>query len=337
MQRRVGAVRWGIAILLGAGIVINYFDRVNISVALTPVQQQFHLTAGEMGIILSAFFWSYTLLQLPVGAWLDKLGIQWLMRIGTILWTIATLMITIVNGFGLVLVARLLLGVGEAPAFPGAAKATGYWFPVKERGLATSAFDAAAKFSNVIGAPLVAFTVITYGWRAGFLLTGILSLLYVILFWIFYRDPSESRALSEEERRYIISGGAQPEKVAPVNAFANFGFLLRQPKVWGLALGFAAYNYSFYLFLTWLPGYLQKQLHLSVLSSGWYTVAPWLVATLTDIFIGGMLVDFLISRGGDITRVRKTLLTIGMLLGLAIIGAAFTNNAIIATIWISIA
>lgn len=337
MQKSAGSVRWGIAVLLGVGIVINYFDRVNISVALTPVQKEFHLSSGDMGIILSAFFWSYTILQLPVGAWLDKIGIKWLMRVGTIIWTIATLLIAIANGFGLILLARLLLGVGESAAFPGASKATGYWFPVKERGLATSAFDAAAKFSNVIGAPLVAFVVIAYGWQAGFVLTGLLSLFYTILFWVFYHDPSESSVLSEQERRYIVEGGAQPERVVPVNTFANYGFLLRQAKIWGLTIGFTAYNYSFYLFLTWLPGYLQKQLHLSVLSSGWYTVIPWLIATLTDIFIGGVLVDFLIARGRDMTRVRKILITIGMLLGLAIIGAAFTSSALVATIWISIA
>ncbi|GLV56549.1 hypothetical protein KDH_33890 [Dictyobacter sp. S3.2.2.5] len=118
---------------------------------------------------------------------------------------------------------------------------------------------------------------------------------------------------------------------------ANFGFLLRQPKVWGLSLGFAAYNYSFYLFLTWLPGYLQKSLHMSVLKSGWYTIIPWIVATITDLVIGGVLVDALIARGYDATRVRKTIVTIGMLLGLAVIGAAFTTNAVLATIWISIA
>ncbi len=246
-------------------------------------------------------------------------------------------MTAIVSGFGLILLSRLLLGIAEAPAFPGSAKATGYWFPVKERGLATSAFDAAAKFSNVIGVPLVATAVTLYGWRAGFWITGVLSLLYAALFWLAYRNPSESRRLSGEERTYIVEGGAQQEGTTSGNPLASLGFLLRQPKVWGLTLGFAAYGYSFYLLLTWLPGYLQTALHMTVLKSGFYTIVPWVVATVTDILIGGWLVDWLIARGYDSTRVRKTLLTIGMVLGLAVIGAAFTTSPNIAILWISIA
>ena len=337
MQQRIGNVRWGIAGLLGIGIVINYLDRINISVATKPFEQEFHLTQTEMGIILSAYLWSYVLLQVPVGTLLDRFGVKWLVRIGTFVWAVASYMTAIVSGLGLVILSRILLGAAEAPIFPGAAKATGYWFPTKERGLATSAFDAAAKFSNVIGIPLIAVVVTLWGWRSAFYLTGTLSLLYCALFWILYRDPSKSKRLAPEERTYIVEGGSQQEGVTASNPLANLGFLLRQPKVWGLTLGFAAYGYSFYLFLSWIPGYLQTQLHMTVLSSGFYTIIPWVVATITDIVIGGWLVDTLIKRGNNPTRVRKTLFTIGLLLGIAVVGAAFTSNANIAILWISIA
>ena len=334
--------RWGIAILLGVGILINYFDRVNLTVATKPIEQDFHLSSTEMGVLLSAYLWTYVLLQIPVGALLDKIGVKWLMRVGTLLWSVASFMTAIVSGLGLVFVARLILGVGEAPAFPGSSKATGYWFPVRERGLATSSFDAAAKFSNVIGLPLVALVVTLYGWQAGFILTGILSLIYFIAFWIWYRDPREDKHLSQAEYTYIKEGGAQQENTAAESSSwgdtgRNLLFLLRQKKVWALTLGFTAYGYSFYLFLSWLPGYLETQLHLSILKSGLYSIIPWAVATITDIFIGGYLVDALIKRGHDPTKVRKTLVTIGLALGIAVIGAAFTRDAIIATIWISIA
>jgi ACS family D-galactonate transporter-like MFS transporter len=315
----------------------NYFDRINISVATKPFEQEFHLTQTEMGIILSAYLWSYVLLQVPVGTLLDRFGVKWLVRIGTFVWAVASYMTAIVSGLGLVILSRILLGAAEAPIFPGAAKATGYWFPTKERGLATSAFDAAAKFSNVIGIPLIAVAVTLWGWRAAFYLTGTLSLLYCALFWIGYRDPSKSKRLAPEERTYIVEGGSQQEGVTASNPLANLGFLLRQPKVWGLTLGFAAYGYSFYLFLSWIPGYLQTQLHMTVLNSGFYTIVPWVVATITDIVIGGWLVDTLIKRGNNPTRVRKTLFTIGLLLGIAVVGAAFTTNANIAILWISIA
>ncbi len=337
MAKRIGNVRWGIAVLIGIGIVINYFDRTNISVATKPLMHEYGLTKGQMGILLSSFAWSYALLQIPVGALLDKVGVKWLTRIGTVIWSIATFMTAMVSGMGLIILSRILLGAAEAPAFPGASKATGYWFPMRERGLATSAFDAAAKFSNVIGVPIVAFAVTQWGWRGGFWLTGILSLFYAILYWAFYRDPKDAKYLSEEERAYIEEGGAQAEGEASGGVMRNLGFLLTQPKVWGLTIGFAAYGYTFYLLLTWLPGYLETQMHMTVLKSGLYTIIPWLFATLTDIIIGGWLVDYLIKKGNNPTKVRKTLIVIGMIMGLAVAGAAFTSNPNVAIIWITIA
>lgn len=341
-KKRVGGLRWAIAILLGIGIIINYFDRLNISVAAGPLTQEYHLSATQLGFILSSYLWTYTLLQLPIGALLDKIGIKWLMRIGTIIWSIATFMTAIVSGYGLIILSRFLLGIAEAPTFPGASKATGYWFPLSERGLATSAFDAAAKFSNVIGAPLVAVAITIYGWRAGFWVTGVLSLIYAVVFWLLYRDPKEARRLSEEERAYIVEGGAQQEERTGestnwADTWTNIRYLLRQRKIWAMTLGFAAYGYSFYLLLSWLPGYLQRQLHVSILGSSYYAAIAWGVATITDIVIGGWLVDHLIRRGHDSSRVRKTLFAIGMIIGVAVIGAAFTTDPNIAIIWISIA
>ena len=331
-----GHVRWTIAILLFCGVVINYFDRVNLSVAAKPLQATYGLSAAQYGIILSSFLWSYAILQIPVGQLLDSFGVKWLMRIGTILWSLATFMTAIVSGMGLIILARVLLGAAEAPAFPGASKATGYWFPLNERGLATSSFDAAAKFSNVIGVPIVAWAVTVWGWRGGFWVTGVLSALFAIAWWIIYRDPREKKNLSREEYDYIRVGGAQTEGAAPT-ALATLGFLLRQRKIWGMTIGFAAYGYSFYLLLTWLPGYLQTTYHMTVLKSGWYTIIPWAVATVTDLVIGGWLVDRLIASGHEPTRVRKTLIVIGMLMGLFVIGAAFTRNPNIAIVWITLA
>ena len=332
-----GNLRWGIAILLGIGILINYFDRINISVATKPFEASFICLPehGHHPLRLSV------VLCLASGSRGRAAGSKlvssgWCVS-GHLSGRMASFMTAIVSGLGLVILSRVILGAAEAPIFPGAAKATGYWFPTKERGLATSAFDAAAKFSNVIGVPLVAVAVTLWGWRAGFYMTGTLSLLYCALFWIGYHDPTKSKRLAPEEHTYIVEGGSQQEGQEAGNPLANLGFLLRQPKVWGLTLGFMAYGYSFYLFLSWIPGYLQTALHMTVLASGFYTIIPWVVATITDIVIGGWLVDALIKRGKNPTRVRKTLFTIGLLLGIAVIGAAFTTNANVAIIWISIA
>jgi MFS transporter, ACS family, D-galactonate transporter len=125
--------------------------------------------------------------------------------------------------------------------------------------------------------------------------------------------------------------------VAASGSGAMLGYVLKNRKVWGLSIGFAAYGYSFYLFLTWLPDYLVETMHMSILKSAGYAVIPWIAATIADLVVGGWLVDFLIGRGHDETRVRKTVLVTGMLFGLAVFGATMTTNPVWAILWISIA
>ncbi len=337
MTATIPTRRWWIGILLGSGILVNYFDRINLSVAGPQLQQAFGLDATQLGWLFSAFFWSYALVQIPVGVILDRFGVTPIGRIGGFLWSCGTALTALASGFGGILAARMLLGVAEAPAFPGNSKATGYWFPRTERALATSIFDAAAKFSNVIGAPLVAVTILYFGWRGAFWATALLSFVYFLAFTAFYRDPSADQHLTEQERNYIRAGGGAPEGTSSGSATSMLGYVLLSRKVWGLTIGFAAYGYSFYLFLTWLPGYLERELHMSLLKSAGYITIPWIVATITDLVVGGWLIDHLISRGYDETRVRKAVLVLGMLTGLAVFGAVFTTNAVWAIVWISIA
>ena len=160
--------RWWIGVLLGSGILVNYFDRITLSVAAPQLQQEFGLDAAQIGLIFSVFFWSYALSQIPVGVVLDRFGVMPIGRIGAALWSAATALTALASGVGGIITARLLLGIAEAPAFPANAKATGYWFPRSERGLATAIFDSAAKFSNVIGAPLIGLTIVNFGWRGAF-------------------------------------------------------------------------------------------------------------------------------------------------------------------------
>jgi sugar phosphate permease len=329
--------RWGIGALLGMGVLINYIDRIGLSVAAPQIKDVFHLGAVELGLLFSAFAWSYSLLQIPIGMLLDRFGPTRVGRWGAFLWGLASLITALSSGFAGILVARILLGVAEAPAFPVSSKATGYWFPRNERGLATAIFDAAAKFSNVIGVPLVAVTVVSFGWRWGFALTATLSLLYFLAFYLLYRDPSADPHLSNAEYDYIQRGGAAPEGPADAGAINMLGYLLSKAKVWGLTIGFAAYGYTFYLFLTWLPGYLVESMHMSILKSAGFAAIPWAFATLTDLFVGGWLIDQLISRGKDESKVRKTVLVVGMCFGLAVFGATRTTDPAWAIFWISIA
>ncbi|MGD1826490.1 Sugar phosphate permease [Chromobacterium violaceum] len=336
-HNKIPARRWRIGWLLGIGILVNYFDRISLSVAAPQLQQEFGLSNGELGLLFSAFFWSYALLQIPTGVILDRFGTTRIGRLGALLWGVAATLTACAGGFAGIFAARMLLGVAEAPGFPVSSKATGYWFPRRERAMATAIFDAAAKFSNVIGVPLVALAVVHLGWRWGFGVSAILSVLYFIAFYLIYRDPSADTKLSEAERQYIVQGGAAEEGVSQQGSMAMLGYLLRQRKVWGLSIGFAAYGYVFYLFLTWLPGYLVQSMHMDILKSAWFSAIPWMFATLSDLFVGGWLIDKLIERGYDETKVRKAVLLCGMTMGMAVFGATTTTDPYVAIVWITIA
>jgi MFS transporter, ACS family, D-galactonate transporter len=329
--------RWGIALLLGFGVLVNYFDRVNLSVSQDALHNAFGISTVMFGYLLSAYSWTYAAFQLPAGLILDRFGVKLVGRIGTFLWSVASFAAAVSTGLAGFLGARLLLGVGEAPTFPANAKAVGYWFPAQERSLATAIFDSAAKLASAIGVPVIGLLMLRFGWRWSFAATGFISLLYFVLFYVFYRNPSEDPALSSEECAFIREGGAQPEDHDRAEKGAPLGYLLRQRKVWGLVLGFASYNYTFYLLLTWLPSYLSSTHHIDLLHSSLYTSVPWLFATFTDILMGGWLVDKLVQSGRDPSFVRKAILIGGTTLGLGMLGAAYAQSTIVALMWISVA
>jgi sugar phosphate permease len=328
--------RWGIALLLGFGVLVNYFDRVNLSVSRDALQDAFGISAVMFGYLSSAYNWTYALLQLPSGLLLDRFGVRRVGIVSTIIWSAASFAAAISSGIGALFASRLLLGIGEAPTFPAYAKATGYWFPKDERSLATAMFDSAAKFSSALGVPVLGLVLVHFGWRWNFAGTGLISVLFFALFYAYYRNPSEDKLLSGTEREYIAGGGAQPEDRVRAAEGAPLAYLLQQRRVWGLALGFASYNYSFYLLLAWLPSYLSTTHHVDLLRSALYTSVPWIIATVLDLAVGGWLVDALIQSGRSPVRVRQAVLIGGTALGLGILGAANAHTAATALFWISV-
>ncbi len=330
-----GRRRWRIAALLGIGVLINYLDRVNLSVAHDALHKEFGLSNEGYGYLLSAYIWTYAALQLPTGVLLDRFGVRPIGRISAFLWSVASFAAAAATGVASFFGARLLLGVGEAPTFPANAKAIGKWFPAHERSTATAIFDAAAKFASAVGIPLVGAVLIGFGWRISFALTGLISLVYFFAFYAIYRDPEDDKALTAGELSFIRQNDLPGEIHTGPGHPASLRYLLSQPKVIGLVVGFAAYNYCFYLFLTWLPSYFST-LHMNLQHSILFTSVPWLFGTVTDLVIGGWLVDLLIRKGYDQSTVRKTVLVTGTILGLAVAGAMFTHNPFVAAFWISI-
>jgi MFS transporter, ACS family, D-galactonate transporter len=328
---------WHIACLLGLGVLVNYFDRVNLSVSHESLIAAFGISNIAFGYLSSAYNWTYALCQLPVGVLLDRFGVRRVGRISIFVWGIASFCASIAPGIPSLFAARFLLGVGEAPTFPANAKAISLWFPAPKRGFATAIFDSAAKFSSVIGVPLLGIILLRIGWRWSFALTGFISMLYFLFFWKVYSDPDDDPSLKAEERQLLL-GPTQtdPIKITAPGEPESLGYLFGQRKALGLAIGFGSYNYVFYLLLAWLPSYLTIALHIDSYHSFLYTSFPWLVATVGDLAVGGWLVDALIRRGLDASRVRQAILIGGTTLGLGILGAANTHNPVVALLWISI-
>jgi len=326
--------RWRIACLLGVGVLVNYFDRVNLSVSHAALYTTFGVSNITFGYLSGAYNWTYAMCQLPVGVLLDRFGVRRVGRVSTLLWSIASFAAAVTPSVSGFFAARFMLGVGEAPTFPANAKAIGLWFPSKERSFATAIFDAAAKLAPAIGIPLIGVMLLKFGWRWSFGITGLISLLYFALFSKVYRDPDDDPALTDIERQYILEDSRLPVVHDAAAEKASLSYLLRQRKVLGLAIGFGSYNYVFYLLLTWLPSYLSAALHIDLLHSFLYTSVPWIFATFTDL-AAGLGCDALIQRGWDASRVRKTVLICGTTFGLGILGAAHAHTAIRALLWIS--
>ncbi len=327
--------RWLMAFVLAFGVLVNYFDRVNLSVAKDALQKDFGLSNIVFGYLLSAYNWTYAVLQLPSGILLDRLGVQLIGRVSALIWAAACLGGALAPGIKTFFASRLVLGVGEAPTFPANSKAIGYWFPRSERSLATAIFDSAAKFSTAVGTLFIGMVVIRFGWRFAFGLTGVASLLYFLAFTFLYRYPDADKRLSESEREYLARNGALVQEKHPGKG-ASLGYLLRQRKVIGLSLGFAAYNYCFYLLLTWLPSYFTGALRLNLHQAVVYTSIPWFFATASDLLFGGWLVDALVRRSSNDSLMRQAVLVGGMIIGLSLLGIVFTRSPTAAVWWISL-
>lgn len=337
LSAHVPGRRWRIALLLGVGILVNYFDRVNLSVSHNALVGAFGISDVVYGYLSSSYNWTYAVCQLPIGVILDKFGVRRVGRFGIFLWSVASFAAAVTPNLGGFFGARFLLGVGEAPTFPANAKAIGLWFPARERSFATALSDSMAKFSSAIGVPLIGIVLIHAGWRWSFAFTGAISFAYLLYFWRVYRDPGDDPELTGIERRHIAdldrSQAAREQDEEPAS---SLGQLLMQRKVLGLALGFGAYNYVFYLLLYWLPTYLSSTLHIDLLHSFAYTSVPWIFATATDLAIGGWLVDRLVQRGCNASRVRRVVLIGGTVFGLGILGAVHAHDATQALVWISV-
>jgi len=320
-----GVQRESIAILLAVGVLVNYLDRVNLSVAHDALQRTFGISDVAFGYLLGSYSWTYAAMQLPSGSLLDRFGVRKVMLVAILAWALASGLAAVAPTIVFLFAARYLLGIGEAPTFPANAKAIGLWFPAAKRGVPTASFDAAAKLSIGLGTPFLGLILLRYGLRANFATTAILSLLYAGLFAFIYHDPETGEAVRSEVEEETLA-----RKVHLME-------LMRKRRIWGAAIGAGAGNYCFYLLLTWLPYYLQQGLKMSGQQAVLWSAVPWLFAALAGFAIGGTLVDYLLRRGRDANAVRRTVLVVGTAFGLLIFAPAFLHEARIVLVCLTLA
>ena len=248
-------IRWRIVVLLLIATVINYTDRVNLSYVAPTFMQQFHIGAAEMGVVLSAFLWTYFLVPIPVGLALDRLGVRLIYGGAALLWGGATVLTATVTGLGSLVGWRALLGLGEAPMVPATTKVMGIWVADQERGLAAALGGVAGIPIGVfISSPFIGWLLADFGWRAVFVGTGVLAVIWAIVWFIYYRDPAAHREANDAERRFLTENIAKISQPDAIHR-ASWGQLLANRNVVGLSLGQAAL-----LFNTLFPAQLAADL-----------------------------------------------------------------------------
>jgi ACS family D-galactonate transporter-like MFS transporter len=331
-------IRWVIAGFCFAGLAINYIDRSALSVALPFMTDDLSLTPTEQGLILSAFSWTYSVMQLPSGWLIDKLGARVMFGASVLLWSLFTGLTSIAGSFAALLGFRLGLGVGEAGAYPSSAKAVSQWFPQRERGRATAFYDSGARVGSALAVPIVAAIIGLFGWHSVFVIMAVLGVLWVIGWWAYFRTPEAHPAVNEAELAHIRSEDDVVEQDATAGAGKNRGSirdLLRYRTVWGMIAGFSCLNFVVTFFLTWFPSYLVEERGFDLLKLGFFGVIPGLTA-IAGSWAGGLVGDALLARGWSVTRTRKTCLVAGMLASSVIALAVVTEEAWLALVLLSL-
>jgi ACS family D-galactonate transporter-like MFS transporter len=308
-ESKASSMAWVVVGLLTVGIIIAYIDRVNLSSALPAIRKSFPLSPEAAGILLSAFFWSYAILQTPAGYIVDRFGVKWPYAIAFLLWSgvsAATALVSTLNGL---IAVRILLGIGESIVTPASMRYIRSHFSEKQRGTAIGIYMSGTKYGPAIGAPLAAYMVQAYGWRWMFAITGLACLLWLIPWLLLVKND-----------------GARPATAQVVANQVSWSVMLRSPLIWGTCLATFSYMYFVYFCMTWMPTYFKERHGLSLMDSGWFTFMSF-GGMATIAIAGGWAADRLIAGGRDPVLVRRLFSIAGFTLAFSEIIGAFTNSA----------
>lgn len=327
---RMGNYRWRICALLFAATTLNYLDRQVLGVLAPDLTRLFGWTEIDYGYIVTAFQGAYAIGLLCAGAIIDKLGTRIGYALTICVWSVAAMSHALAGsalGFG---IARFMLGLGEAGNFPSAIKTVAEWFPRRERALATGIFNAGSNVGAILAPLLVPIVTITFGWRAAFLFTGVLSLTWLITWLIVYRPPGEQASVSSQELAHIRSDPPDPVVRVP------WGQILRHPQAWAFIVAKFMTDPIWWFFLFWLPKFLNSEYGLTLTALGPPLIAIYLMADVGSIG-GGWIAARFIKRGWTVNRARKGAMLICALAVTPIVFAAHASNLRVAVVLVGLA
>jgi ACS family hexuronate transporter-like MFS transporter len=309
-------VRYQVFAMNFVACLINYGDRIALSVAAPFILAEFHFSPALWGIILSAFFWTYSPFALLGGFMVDRIGVRKAYTICMLVWSLTIPLTASVWSAASLIVARLLFGAGEGPQAPISTKLTANWFPMRQTSTMLNLAQSGTTIGPIIATPLVVWACTTMGWRPAFVILGALGIVWCAVWWFVARDrPQDHPRADAAERAYItadhetVPGTANEGKV-------RFWALLRTPYVLALAIAFFAYSWVLFMFLTWYPTYLVEARGVNKADLGGIATLPWVAAT-AGLIAGGFIADRLIKRSGSFVKPRKWMI-VGCLVAVAV-------------------
>ncbi len=326
-----GIARWYVLFLICLLYLITYMDRVNISAAAPLISKEFHFSKLTMGLIFSAFVWSYALFQVP-GGWLgDKYGPRPVLATIVAYWSAMTALTA--RGFSMIsfFAIRFLFGVGEAGAFPTATRAMQLWHPRHERGLVQGISHSASRLGAAVAPPITVAIMLAFGWRSVFYIFGGVGLLWCVLWYFSYRNlPEDHKWVNQSELAYIRGvdeKGNIKEPNIKKKPVVPWGTLLKSPNMWYIMMAYFTYVYCLWIFLSWLPSYLVEHRHFGLLKMGLYASLPLFAGVIGDT-VGGWATDYLLVKTGKTSFSRRIVAIVAMLGTVVfIVPAAITADA----------
>ena len=316
--------RWfPILALVAVGTAINYLDRTVLGIAAPYLTRDLALTSVQMGAVFSAFSWSYALLQIPGGIFLDRYGTRLTYFIAIFFWSFFTAVMAVVRSLNPLILTRIGVGIFEAPCFPANSRVLATWFPQAERARANAIYS----FGQYVGlgflsVPLFWITQ-QFGWRGLFLIVGVLGMLFALVWWRIYRNPGESALANDAELDYIRAGGGGEYTGAPLRfKWAHIRALLKHRQIVGAAIGQFGGNSTQVFFVTWFPTYLVTARGMTFIKAGLMTSLPFIGASV-GVLVGGLISDAILARTGSANLARKLPIVGGMLLASTIVLANY--------------